>query len=77
MQQFDLYDMWFPQDGATCHIACVTMDLFYFTFGTGHFPLDYFLWAYIKAHVYTDKQASIDALEDKTEEFIREIPAEV
>ena len=40
-------------------------------------PLDYFLWAYVKAHVYTDKSASIDSLEDNIEAFIREIPAEM
>ena len=40
-------------------------------------PLDYFLWAYVKAHVYTDKTASIDSLEDNIEAFIREIPAEM
>ena len=39
--------------------------------------LDYFLWDYVKAHVYTDKPASIDALEDNIEAFIREIPAEM
>ena len=32
-------------------------------------PLDYFLWGYVKAHVYTDKPASIDALEDNIEAF--------
>ena len=31
---------------------------------------------YVKAHVYTDQPASIDALEDNMEAFIREIPAE-
>ena len=41
-------------------------------------PLDYFLWDYmLLAHVYTDKSASIDALEDNIEAFIREIPAEM
>ncbi|KAL7726609.1 hypothetical protein ACLKA6_010474 [Drosophila palustris] len=39
--------------------------------------LDYFLWSHVKAHVYTDKPASIDALEDNIEVFIREIPAEM
>ena len=29
------------------------------------------------AHVYTDKSASIDALEDNMEPFIREMPAEM
>ena len=40
-------------------------------------PLDYFLWGYAKAHVYTEKPASIDALEDNIEAFIRKIPAEM
>ena len=39
--------------------------------------LDYFLWGYVKAQVYTNKLASIDALEDNIEAFIREIPAEI
>ena len=40
-------------------------------------PSDYFSWDYVKAHVYTDKHASIDALEDNIEAFIREITAEM
>ena len=75
MQEFHLYDMWFPEDVATCHTARVTMDLWRGEFGE-HFisrsgsvnwqprscdlmPFDYFLWGYVKAHVYTDKSASI------------------
>ena len=27
MQEHDLHDIWFHQDGATCHKARVTMDL--------------------------------------------------
>ena len=58
------------------------MDLLWGEFGE-HFrnfdltPLDHFLWGYVKAHVYTDKPASIDALEDNIEAYIREIPAEM
>ena len=40
-------------------------------------PLDYFLWDYVKAYVYTEKSALIDAMEDKIEAFIREIPGEM
>ena len=40
-------------------------------------PLDNFLYGYVKAHVYTYKPASIDALEDNIDAFIREIPAEM
>ena len=39
--------------------------------------LDYFLCGYVKAHVYTHMPASIDALEENIEAFIREIPAEM
>ena len=39
--------------------------------------LGYFLWGYTKAHVYTEKPASVDALEDNIEAFIREITAEM
>ena len=40
-------------------------------------PLDYFWWGYVKAHAYTDKPASIGALEDHNEAFIRELAAEM
>ena len=40
-------------------------------------PLDCFLCRYVKAHDYTEKPASIDALEDNTETFIRKITAEM
>ena len=40
-------------------------------------PLDCFLWSYVKAHVYTDKPASVEIFKDNIEAFIREIPAEM
>ena len=41
-------------------------------------PLDYFLSGYVKAHVYADKSASIDALEGNIKKiFIREILADM
>ena len=69
MQELDLHDMWFQQNGATCHTALVTMDLLRGEFGE-HFisssrpvnwplrlcdltPLDYFLCGHVKADVYT------------------------
>ena len=85
--------MWFQEDSATCHTARVTMDLLRGEFGEhfilrsgpvnqpprscGLTPLDYFLWGYVQALVYTDKPASIDALEGNIEAFIRDIPAEM
>ena len=35
------------------------------------------MWCYVKAHVYTNKPASFDALEDNIETFTRDIPAEL
>ncbi|CAD7011266.1 unnamed protein product [Ceratitis capitata] len=88
MQDLDLHDMWFQQDGATCHTASVTMDLLRGEFGEHLIsrsgpvnwppkscdltPLDYFLLGYVKSNVYTDKPASIDALRDNIEAYIRE-----
>ena len=40
-------------------------------------PVDYFLWRYVKAHVYSDNPPTIKALEANIEEFIREIPADM
>ena len=39
--------------------------------------LDYFLWGHVKAHVYSDKPATIGALEANIEAFMSEIPAEM
>ena len=92
MQELDLQDMLLQQDGATCNTARATMQLWRVEFsehlisrsGTLNWPprscdlrpLDSFLWDFVKTHVYTDKPASIDAL-DNMEAFIREIPAEM
>ena len=80
IEEYDLENMWFQQDDATCHTARITMDLLRGAFGEYfilpsrpvNWPhrscdltcLDYFLWGYVKAHVYRDKPASIHALED-------------
>ncbi|GFS60576.1 RNase H domain-containing protein [Trichonephila clavipes] len=60
----DVQELWFQQDGATCHTARATIDLLKDTFGDrliSRFgpvnwparscnltPLDYFLWGYVK-----------------------------
>ena len=33
LKELHLHNMWFQQDGATCHTACVTMDLLRGEFG--------------------------------------------
>ncbi|GFU65254.1 transposable element Tc3 transposase [Trichonephila clavipes] len=73
-------ELWFQQDGATCHTARATIDLLNNTFGDrliSRFgpvnwpprscdltPLDYFLWDYVKSLVYADKPQTLDQLED-------------
>ena len=78
MDDIDPEEMWFQQDGATCHTATATIDLLKSKFddklisrnGPVNWPprscdltpLDYFLWGYVKSLVYADKP-TIDALE--------------
>ena len=82
----DVDDLWFQQDGATCHTANETINLLKKTFGERIIsrrgpvawpprscdltPLDYFLWGYVKSVLYTDKPETIDTLEDTIRHFI-------
>ncbi|GFY17965.1 DUF4817 domain-containing protein [Trichonephila clavipes] len=82
-------ELWFQQDGATCHTARATIDLLKDTFGDrliSHFgpvngpprscdltPLDYFLWSYVKSLVYADKPQTPDHLEDNIHRVIADI----
>ncbi|GFV55463.1 transposable element Tc3 transposase [Trichonephila clavipes] len=68
LNNHDVQELWFQQDGATCHTARVTIDLLKDTFvdrlisrfGPVNWPprscdltpLDYFLWDYVKSLVY-------------------------
>ncbi|GFW13158.1 putative DD41D transposase [Trichonephila clavipes] len=82
-------ELWFQQDGATCHTAHATIDLLKDTFGDrliSRFgpvnwpprscdltPLDYFLWGYVKSLVYADKPQTLDHLEDNIRRVIADI----
>ncbi|GFX02485.1 putative transposable element [Trichonephila clavipes] len=73
-------ELWFQQDGATCHTARATIDLLKDTLGDRLIsrlgpvnwpprscdltPLDYFLWGYVKSLIYADKPQTLDHLED-------------
>ncbi|XP_055308848.1 uncharacterized protein LOC129572772 [Sitodiplosis mosellana] len=75
----DLDDIWFQQDGASCHVSRLSMALLRRQFGEQLIsrngpvkwpprscditPLDFFLWGYLKSKVYANKPATIDALE--------------
>ncbi|GFS90436.1 uncharacterized protein TNCV_4096501 [Trichonephila clavipes] len=80
LNNHDVQEMWFQQDGATCHTARAAIDLLKDTFGDrliSRFgpvnwpprscdltPLDYFLWGYVKSLVYADKPQTLNHLED-------------
>ncbi|GFV45691.1 uncharacterized protein TNCV_1969921 [Trichonephila clavipes] len=82
-------ELWFQQDGATCHTARATIDLLKDTFGDrliSHFgpvnwpprscdltPLDYFMWGYVQSSVYADKPQTLDHLEDNIRRVIADI----
>ncbi|GFU14933.1 uncharacterized protein TNCV_191811 [Trichonephila clavipes] len=85
----DVQELWFQQDGATCHTARAIIDLLKDTFSDrliSRFgpvdrpprscdltPLDYFLWGYVKSLVYADKPQTLDHLEDNIRRVIADI----
>ncbi|GFW99834.1 transposable element Tc3 transposase [Trichonephila clavipes] len=89
LNNHDVQELWFQQDGATCHTARATIDLLKDTFGDrliSRFgpvnwpprscdltPLDYFLWVYVKSLVYADKPQTLDHLEDNIRRVIADI----
>ncbi|GFS50846.1 uncharacterized protein TNCV_4847541 [Trichonephila clavipes] len=89
LNNHDVQELWFQQDGATCHTARAAIDLLKDTFGdrlVSRFgpvnwpprscdltPLDYFLWGYVKSLVYADKPQTLDHLEDNTRRVIADI----
>ncbi|GFW06338.1 SH3 domain-binding protein 5-like [Trichonephila clavipes] len=89
LNNHDVQELWFQQDGATCHTARATIDLLKDTFGDrliSRFgpvnrppiscdltPLDYFLWGYVKLLVYADKPQTLDHLEDNIRRVIADI----
>ncbi|GFW17136.1 transposable element Tc3 transposase [Trichonephila clavipes] len=89
LNNHDVQELWFQQDGATCHTARATIDLLKDTFGDrliSRFgpvngpprscdltPLDYFLWGYVKSLVYVDKPQTLDHLENNVRRVIADI----
>ncbi|GFW85426.1 uncharacterized protein TNCV_144711 [Trichonephila clavipes] len=76
LNNHDVQELWFQQDGATCHTARGTIDLLKDTFGDRlisrfgpvNWPprscdltqLVYFLWGYVKSLVYADKPQMLE-----------------
>ncbi|GFU72733.1 uncharacterized protein TNCV_194201 [Trichonephila clavipes] len=89
LNNHDVQELWFQQDGATCHTARATIDLLKDTFGDrliSRFgpvnwsprscdltPLDYFLRGCVKSLVYADKPQTLDYLEDNICRVIADI----
>ncbi|GFY29949.1 putative DD41D transposase [Trichonephila clavipes] len=89
LNNHDVQELWFQQDGVTCHTARATIDLLKDTFGDRlisrfgpvNWPprfcdltaLDYFLWGYVKSLVYADKPQTLDHLEDNIRRGIADI----
>ncbi|GFV93854.1 putative DD41D transposase [Trichonephila clavipes] len=89
LNNHDVQQLWFQQDGATCHTAHATIDLLKDTFSDrliSRFgpvkwpprscdltPLDYFLWCYVKSLFYADKPQTLDHLEDNIRRVIADI----
>ncbi|GFU41512.1 uncharacterized protein TNCV_2792431 [Trichonephila clavipes] len=89
LNNHDVQELWFQQDGATCHTVRATIDLLKDTFGDRLFsrfgpvnwpprscdltPLDYFLWGYVKSLVYAVKPQTLDHLKDNIRRVIADI----
>ena len=89
IEEEDTGNIWFQQDGATCHTAEATLDVLRPVFEDRIIrrradavcpprscdlkPLDYYLWGAVKDMCYADKPKIIDALKDSIREAISEI----
>jgi hypothetical protein len=89
LNDIDVAELWFQQDGATCHTAHATINLLRETFderiisrnGPVNWPprscdltpMDYFLWGYVKSQVYADKPLTLDHLEANIRRVIANI----
>ena len=85
IEEKDIGNIWFQQDGVTCHTAEATRDVLSFVFEDRRAdvvwlprscdltPLDYYLWGAVKDKCYADKPETIDALKDNIHETIGEI----
>ena len=89
IEEEDIGNNWFQQDGAMCHTAKATLDILRLVFedriinhraevvwpprSCDLAPLDYYLWGAAKDKYYADKPETIDALKDNINEVIGEI----
>ena len=67
IEKEDIGNIWFQQDGATCHVAEATLDVLrpdvvWAPRSCDLTPLDYYLLGAVKDKCYADKPETIDAL---------------
>ena len=89
IEEQNIGNIWFQQDGAACHTAQVTLDVLRPVFADciisrkadvvwpprscDFTSLDYYLWSAAKDKCYADKPETINALKDNIREAIGEI----
>ena len=89
IEEEDIGNIWFQQDGATCHTFEATLDVLRPVFeyriisrradvvcspqSCNLTPLDYYLWGTVKDKCYAGKPETIDTLKDNISEAIGEI----
>ena len=89
IEEEDIGNIWFQQDGSTCHIAETTLNVLRSVFEAQIISrradvvwpsrscdlilLDYYLWGAVKDECYADKPETIDALKDNIREAISEM----
>jgi len=93
MEETNMGDIWFQQDGATAHTARVSMTKLRQMFPTHLVSLrgdlrwparspdlsicDFFLWGYLKEKVFKHRPHTLEELKDRIREEIGAIPVEM
>ena len=93
LDELDVHDKWFHQDGATSHTTRVTIDLFKGKFGERVMsrnvpvewpprscdltPLDFYLCGHIKSLVYANKPETLDDIKDNIQREIANVPVKM
>ena len=92
IDELDLGDIWFQQDGATAHTSRASMavlrehfperlisirgDLEWPARSPDLSPCDFYLWGYLKSRVYVNRLRSLQDLKANIREEIANIPAD-
>lgn len=90
LEEMDVGEVWFQQDGATAHTARNVMTVLRQRFpgrlislrgdlqcparSPDLAPCDYFLWGYLKSLVYSDRPRTLDQLRENIRQAINNIP---